>query len=113
MADLRKLLGGMLPIVQAPMAGGPDSPALAAAVSNAGALGSIGCAYFSPAKIDALAAELRELTGRPFAINLFVRADEPEDLAAQAQVLPVLREFRRELGLPEELRLGPEPESFD
>src|SRR5581483_5519076 len=36
----------------------------------------------------------------PFALNLFVRADQPDDDAAAARVRPVLDELRRELGLP-------------
>ena len=35
-------------LIQAPMAGGPTTPALVAAVSNAGALGAIGAGYLSP-----------------------------------------------------------------
>ncbi|HEY2745763.1 MAG TPA: DUF561 domain-containing protein [Polyangia bacterium] len=107
---LTQLLGVELPIVQAPMAGGPDTPALAAAVSNAGGLGSLGCAYLSASKIEAIAAEMRRLTARPFALNLFVRPDErdePDDAAARARVLPLLREFRRELGLPETATVAP------
>ena len=102
MADLTKLLGVALPIIQAPMAGGPDTPALASAVGEAGGLGSLGCAYLSAAKIEALGAEMRRRTARPFALNLFVRADEPDEPAARARVLPTLREFRRAVGLPEE-----------
>ena len=45
--DLIDLLGITHPIIQAPMAGS-TTPALAAAVSNAGGLGSIGCARQSP-----------------------------------------------------------------
>jgi len=93
-------LGLRLPIVQAPMAGGPDTPSLAAAVSQAGALGSLGCAYLSPEKIEAAAAAVRARTERPFALNLFVRADEPVDAAAAARVAPILDDVRRELGLP-------------
>jgi nitronate monooxygenase len=42
-------IGIRFPIIQAPMAGGIDTPALVAEVSNAGALGSIGAAYLSAA----------------------------------------------------------------
>lgn len=42
-----------IPVVQAPMAGGVNTPQLAAAVANAGGLGSFGFAYSSPEKIDA------------------------------------------------------------
>jgi nitronate monooxygenase len=113
MRTLTDLFGVELPIVQAPMAGGPDTPALAAAVGNAGALGSLGCGYLSAAKIDAAVAELRRLTTRPFAINLFIRADERDDADARERVLPPLRGFRRELGLSDEPTMAPPPEPFE
>jgi nitronate monooxygenase len=106
---LLRLLQVRLPIVQAPMAGGPDTPALAAAVSNAGALGSLGCAYSSPEQIDALVSATRKSTAQPFALNLFVRADVADDAAAAARVRPVLGELRRELGLPEADAAPPPP----
>jgi NAD(P)H-dependent flavin oxidoreductase YrpB (nitropropane dioxygenase family) len=62
-----------LPLIQAPMAGGPDTPALAAAVSNAGGLGSLGVGYLSPEKIAETFAAMRSLTSKPFALNLFMR----------------------------------------
>jgi nitronate monooxygenase len=95
-------LGVRLPILQAPMAGGPDTPALAAAVSQAGGLGSLGCGYLAPEAIDAAVGKTRALTARPFALNLFVRADAPDDLAAVDRVAPILAGFRKELGLPPE-----------
>lgn len=99
-----------LPIIQAPMAGGPDSPALAAAVSAAGGLGSLGCAYAAPAEIEALAAAVRSLTPRPFALNLFVRPEAPgtpDEPGADARVAAVLRPLRAELGLADAIALGP------
>ena len=107
MAELSDRLDIALPIIQAPMAGGPDSPALAAAVSNAGGLGSLGCAYLSAAKIEELAADVRARTDKPFALNLFVRpGDAAGDATAQqrealarARVVPRLRTLRGELGL--------------
>jgi len=107
------LFGVALPIVQAPMAGGPDTPALAAAVSNAGGLGSVGCAYLGAPQIEAVAAELRALTARTFAMNLFVRGDEPDDPAAESRVLPILRAFRRELGLADDPAPRPAPPRFE
>ena len=62
-----------LPIVQAPMAGA-DSPALAAAVSQAGGLGMLGCGMRSPAAMADAAAQVRALTDTPFGMNLFVQA---------------------------------------
>jgi nitronate monooxygenase len=60
------------PIIQAPMAGGATTPELAAAVSNAGGLGSLGAGYMSPAEIRQAIKKIRELTHAPFAVNLFI-----------------------------------------
>ncbi|MGO8919238.1 MAG: NAD(P)H-dependent flavin oxidoreductase, partial [Stellaceae bacterium] len=92
-------LGLAHPIIQAPLAGGGDTPALVAAVSEAGGLGSIGGAYLSPRQIVETAAAVRAKTARPFAINLFapLPAASPGDGArAVARVAP----FFAELGLP-------------
>jgi nitronate monooxygenase len=67
---LCELLGVEFPIVQAPMANNAP-PALAAAVSAAGALGSIAGAGLSPDELRAAIREVREATDRPFAVNLF------------------------------------------
>lgn len=69
------------PIVQAPMGGGPSTPALAAAVSDAGGLGFLAAGYRA---IDAIAADIeavRQLTGRPFGINLFAPPGPPAEEA--------------------------------
>ena len=71
-ADLRTLLGIPLPIVQAPMAGGFNTPDSVAAASNAGVLGSTGAAYLTPAAIHEHVAAIRARTDRPFSVNLFV-----------------------------------------
>jgi len=66
--DLRDLT---VPIIGAPMAGGPSTPALAAAVSAAGGLGFLAAGYLSA---DTLAADIvaaRELTPNPLGVNLF------------------------------------------
>jgi nitronate monooxygenase len=60
-----------IPILQAPMLG-VSTPALAAAVSNAGGMGSIAIGALSANKIAPLVHELHQLTSRPFGINLFV-----------------------------------------
>jgi nitronate monooxygenase len=66
---LTKLLGIEHPIIQAGMAS-EAGPALAAAVSNAGGLGSIGTIGLSPSAVHAVIAELRTLTDRPFSVNV-------------------------------------------
>ncbi len=60
------------PIVQAPMAGGPSTPELAAAVSNAGGLGFLAVSNLPVARAQAEVAELRRLTREPFGVNLLI-----------------------------------------
>lgn len=54
------------------MAGGNNTPAQVAAVSNAGALGSLACSLLSPTAIREQTAQIRALTDRPFCLNFFV-----------------------------------------
>lgn len=63
--------GLSIPVVLAPMGGGPSTPELAAAVSNAGGLGSLAAAYSNAERIQQDIAKIRKLTTRPFAVNLF------------------------------------------
>jgi nitronate monooxygenase len=79
MFDARKLAR---PIVQAPMAGGISTPALAAAVCEAGGLGFLAAGYREPDAVAAEVAELRAATGRPFGLNLFAPSGKPADPAA-------------------------------
>jgi nitronate monooxygenase len=68
--SLCELLGVRFPLVQAPMANNAP-PALAAAVSAAGALGSIAGVALSADELRAAIREVREATDAPFAVNLF------------------------------------------
>ncbi len=70
--QLTEKLGVRYPIIQAPMAGGATTPALVAAVSNAGGLGSLGAGYMTPADIRVAIKEIRARTNKPFAVNLFI-----------------------------------------
>lgn len=85
-----------VPVVQAPLAGGPSTPELAAAVSNTGGLGFVAAGYLS---VEALAKQLRltrELTEAPFGVNLFVLHDTPVDEdAIEAYALELTEEARR------------------
>ena len=104
------LLGIRHPIVQAPMAGGFTTPELVAAVSNAGALGSLGGAILGPDALRDAITAVRRLTDRPFAVNLFASLPPPEvDMEAVAAMQAVLAPFRAELGLPEAPPLPPPP----
>ncbi|HXD66349.1 MAG TPA: nitronate monooxygenase [Solirubrobacteraceae bacterium] len=85
--DLRSL---ERPIVQAPMAGGPSTPALAAAVGQAGGLGFLAAGYKTPEAVADDIAQLRMASAAPFGVNLFVASTEkaaPEVVAAYAQTL--------------------------
>ncbi len=97
--QLSRLLGIRYPLIQAPMAGGTSTPELAAAVSEAGGLGSLGLAYTSPEQMRAAIAAVRERTFRPFNVNLFALGPPapPGDLAAASALL---EPYRKELGLP-------------
>jgi nitronate monooxygenase len=61
------------PIIQGPMAGGSNTPELVAAVSNAGALGSLAGSLLSPDTLRSQVAAIRALTDQPFLINFFVQ----------------------------------------
>ena len=92
------LLGVRYPIVQAPMAGA-TTPELVAAVSNAGGLGSFGAARTDPEELRATIQRIRELTDRPFGINVF--AWPPFDAGADAgPVLGALEPLYEEVDLP-------------
>jgi nitronate monooxygenase len=68
------------PIVQAPMAGGPSTPALAAAVSRAGGLGFVAAGYRS---VDALRSDIEAVGDVPaLGVNLFVPGSDSVDEAA-------------------------------
>ena len=94
-------LGLRLPLVQAPMAGGPSSQELVAACSAAGALGSFGFAYTQPEDMRKQAAFVRSKTDRPFGINLFVAPQPgPVSAVAQAAALAALAPWYAEMELP-------------
>ncbi|WP_327282450.1 nitronate monooxygenase [Serinicoccus chungangensis] len=60
------------PVVAAPMAGGVTTPLLVAAVSDAGGLGMLAAGYRTPERLAADLVHVRDLTTRPFGVNLFV-----------------------------------------
>jgi nitronate monooxygenase len=105
-------LGLKTPIIQAPMAGGSDSIELAAAVSNAGGLGSFGCAYLTPEQILAAARAIRGLTDRPFALNLFTPWEDPGQ-PDPAAALSAMAPYFAELGLPAPAAPPAQPVPFD
>lgn len=74
---LARRLGLRVPIIQAPMAGGISTPRLAAAVANAGGLGSIAGAMLAPDAIRAAITDVRAASGGPLAVNLFAPLPRP------------------------------------
>jgi nitronate monooxygenase len=92
---LLALLDIELPIVQAPMAG-VSSPAMAAAVGNAGALGSIGVGATNVAGARKMIAEIRERSNRPFNVNVFCHQPARSAPVVEAAWIDRLRpEFNR------------------
>lgn len=88
------------PIIQAPLAGGGDTPELVAAVGNAGALGFIGAAYLDPGQIQQAAQAVRAKTSRAFGINLFAPQPAPDIPSDLGNVLKLLAPYFAEVGLP-------------
>ncbi len=105
------------PIILAGMGGmgGPTSgPELVAAVSNAGGLGVLGCAFLSPRKIDEMIRKTKQLTDKPFGVDTIIPPEVPltgttADFKAELPSLTpstatdepdVIEKLRRELGVP-------------
>jgi nitronate monooxygenase len=99
-SDFLRELGIEHPIIQAPMAGGPSTPELVAAVSNAGALGSLGSAYSTPEQITSDIKKVRALADKPFNVNLFAGGYAPESEVDAAPMLALLAEIHEALHLP-------------
>ncbi len=101
-----------LPVIQAPMAGS-DSAALAAAVSAAGGLGSIGCAVHGAAEIEAIVGDIRRATNRPFNLNFFCHAPPAPDPARETAWVQRLSGYYAELGIDPPARLTAGRAPFD
>lgn len=101
--ELTRTLNIRYPIFQAPMAGGPTTPDLVAAVSNAGGLGNLGAGYLTPEQLRGAIQRIRERTDKPFGVNLFVpeqpeKAEEAEE--AVVEMTAYLDKYRDKLGIP-------------
>ena len=95
----------MVPIVGAPMAGGPGTPALAAAVSNAGGLGFIPGGYLTAERFADDIAAARAATTGPLGVNLLVPQPSVADWVALDYYAEELEEvadhYQVEVGRPE------------
>lgn len=88
-------LGMQHPIIQAPMAG-TSTPQLAAAVSNAGGLGSVGIGAYGVEQAEQHVAQTHALTARAFNVNLFCHRNAAADVQREAAWLDYLApEFER------------------
>jgi nitronate monooxygenase len=97
---LSELLGVDLPIIQAPMAG-VSTPAMAAAVSSAGALGSIGVGATDAQGARDMIAAVRERSSLPFNVNVFCHRPARANSSVELEWIERLR--------PEFARLGAQP----
>jgi nitronate monooxygenase len=91
-----------VPIVLAPLAGGPTTPQLAAAVSSAGGLGFLAAGYLSADQLRGQIGRARELTGAPVGVNVFVPGS-PSSPAAVAEYAAAIAAEARSAGV----ELGP------
>jgi nitronate monooxygenase len=110
--SLTERLGLRHPIIQAPLAGGGDTPELVAAVSEAGAFGFIGAAYLTPPQILEAARAVRARTARPFGVSLFAPLRAPETPKDPRAALARLAPYYRELGLASPEMPTPTADSF-
>ena len=109
--ELLNRLGIGHPIIQGPMGGGPSTPELVAAVSNAGGLGSLGAAYLAPDKITENIRRIKALTNKPFNVNLFAGAHEVKAHVDPGPMLALMAEIHEALKLPPPVlpQLPPDP----
>lgn len=83
-----------VPVVAAPMAGGPSTPDLVAAVSDAGGLGFLAAGYRTVEEVASDVARTRRLSSAPFGVNLFVPETGSVELGDfRARLAPVAARF--------------------
>jgi nitronate monooxygenase len=91
------------PIIQGPFGGGLSTPQLAAAVANLGGLGSYGAYHLAPDQITSIVGELKRLTTRTFAVNLWISDHDPggRELSREAfdRAYSLFEPYFRELGV--------------
>ena len=105
--SLQDLLGTQLPLIQAPMAG-VQLHSLAAAVSNAGALGSLPCAMLDAAGLRKELLALREHTRKPYNLNFFCHTPPSVDSLREAAWREALSPYYAEFGIdPATIASGP------
>ena len=86
------------PIIQAPMAG-VTTPKFVAACAEAGILGSVGAGYLDGEQTKSFIQEVKKLSTKPFAVNLFVLEEPSIDVDVLQKARMELQPFYDELGL--------------
>lgn len=110
---LTSKLGIKYPVIQAPMAGGPTTPQLVAAISNGGGLGSLGAGYSDPPALRKSIESIQKLTKNPFAVNLFVPGKYSTDPEKIKKITEILKPYFREAGLDEIKEVRPLIEHYE
>ncbi|HSC24476.1 MAG TPA: nitronate monooxygenase [Casimicrobiaceae bacterium] len=111
--SLHQSFGIDVPLVQAPMAG-VQAGALAIAVSNAGALGSLPCALLSVDGIERELTAIKAQTSRPFNVNFFCHDQPAVDADREAAWRAALAAYYAEFGIdPATIKPGPGRAPFD
>ena len=109
---LTEILGIQVPIIQAPMAGS-TTPELAAAVSNVGGLGSLGCAFMSPDQFADQCATVRGATNGAYNVNFFTHEEPGQDSVRGEKMRDALKPYYDEFGLGEVPAAVPSAPSFN
>ncbi|WP_259678230.1 nitronate monooxygenase [Arthrobacter oryzae] len=95
---LLQALGAEIPLVAAPMAGGPSTPQLVVAAARAGGLGFLAGGYKTAGQLAEQISEVRRLTSR-FGVNLFVPNAVPVERAAFIAYCGLLGELAAKYGV--------------
>ena len=111
--NLLEFLGVSNVIFLAPMGGGAGTPELAAAVSIAGGLGSLGGAYLTPEQLGDAIRRARSLTERPFGVNLFAGGYETDERRNPQPMLSALAGIHESLGIPPPVLPNTQTNPFD
>jgi NAD(P)H-dependent flavin oxidoreductase YrpB (nitropropane dioxygenase family) len=96
--------GITVPVLAAPMSGGPSTPAMAVAASRAGSLGMLAAGYKTAAVLEEQIKEVRAQSV-PFGVNLFVPNPLPVDPEQYRHYAEAIRPDAEKFGLS----LPPEP----
>lgn len=110
MNRLSELLGTAHPIVQGPFGGGLSTVELAAAVSNAGGLGSFGAHILTPGEIGDTVGVIRSQTTLPFSVNLWVPLAGEDDVVDLAPHIERLVPLYAKLGVTWNGEVAPSPD---